>query len=129
MFWSNLRNNYTVIIAVAKLKMWKTLSGTPVKCIVDGVPTLKCLEAVFGNIIFAASALIVLVLFIMLVVGAFSYLTSGGNPERVKKAQGTLKFAVIGFVLFLAAFLILQIINTLFLGGDKTFFNFTIPGS
>ena len=54
-------------------------------CMVDGVPTLKCLEDVFGNIIFSASTLIILVLFIMFVIGAFTYLTSGGNPERVKK--------------------------------------------
>ncbi len=109
--------------------MWKTLSGQSVNCIVDDVPTLKCLEAVFGNIIFAASALIVFVLFIMFVVGAFGYLTSGGSPERVKKAQGTLKFALIGFVLFISSFLILQVIDTLFLGGKTgpgSIFDFTI---
>lgn len=96
-------------------------------CMVDGVPTLKCLEDVFGNIIFSASTLIILVLFIMFVIGAFTYLTSGGNPERVKKAQGTLKYAIIGFILFLSAFLILQVINFLFLGGKGTLFKFEIP--
>jgi len=70
-------------------------------CVVDGVPTLKCLEVVFGNILFIASAFIILVLFIMLVFGAFQYLTSFGSAEKVKKAQGTLKWAVAGFVLFL----------------------------
>lgn len=86
-------------------------------CIVDGVPTLQCLEVVFGNILTAASALIILVLFIMLIVGGFYYLTSFGNPEKIKKAQGTLKFAIIGFVLFLCSYLILNIIDVLFLGG------------
>ena len=105
---------------------WKTFTGQ-VQCIVGGVPTLKCFEAVFSNIIFAASTLIVLVLFIMLVVGAFSYLTSAGNPERIKKAQSTLKFAIIGFILFISAYLILRIISFLFLGGKTQLFNFTIP--
>lgn len=105
----------------AQIKPWNPA------CIVDEVPTLKCLEDVFGNIIFAASSLIILVLFVMLVIGAFTYLTSGGNPERVKKAQGTLKFAIIGFILFISAFLILKIISVLFLGGRSDLFNFTIP--
>ncbi len=105
----------------AQTKAWNP------NCLVNEVPTLKCLEDVFGNIIFAASTLIVLVLFIMLVVGAFSYLTSAGNPERVKKAQSTLKFAIIGFILFISAYLILKIISFLFLGGSTQLFKFSIP--
>lgn len=101
------------------------------KCVVDGVPTLKCLEVVFGNLLFMSSAFIILVLFIMFVVGAFQYLTSFGNPENVKKAQGTLKFTLIGFLLFLGSYLILNMICFLFLGGigDKCkLFKFEIPG-
>lgn len=93
----------------------------------EGVPTLKCLEVVFGNILFMSSALIVLVLFIMIVIGAFNYLTSFGNPEKVKKAQGTIKMAVIGFILFLGSYLILNIIDILFLGGQGKIFQFNIP--
>ena len=95
-------------------------------CMVDGVPTLKCFEVVFGNILNMASALIIVVLFIMLLVGGFHYLTSLGNPEKLKKAQGTLRYAVIGLVIFLAAFLILKVIDTLFLGGNGTLFKFQI---
>lgn len=84
-------------------------------CVVDGVPTLKCLEIVFGNILFMSSFFIIIVLFIMFVVGSFRYLTSFGNAEAIKKAQGTLKYALIGFILFVSAFLILTIIQTLFL--------------
>lgn len=74
-----------------------------------------------------SSALIVLVLFIMIVIGAFNYLTSFGNPEKVKKAQGTIKMAVIGFILFLGSYLILNIIDILFLGGQGNIFQFNIP--
>lgn len=94
----------------------------------EGVPTLKCLEVVFGNIIFISTGLIILALFIMLVVGAFQYITSIGNPERIKKAQGTLKFALFGFILFMSAFLILKIIDVLFLGGAGKIFKFEIGG-
>ncbi len=98
----------------------------PESCIVDGVPTLKCFEIVFGNILVMASSLIGLTLFIVFIIGSFNYLTSLGNPEKIKKAQGTLRYAIMGLILFVSAFLILKIIDVLFLGGNGTVFNFTI---
>lgn len=95
-------------------------------CVVEGVPTLKCLEVVFGNILTMSSAFIVLVLFIMFIFGSFQYLTSFGNAEKVKKAQGTLRYALIGFILFVSSFLILKIIDIVFLGGNNTLFNFNL---
>lgn len=95
-------------------------------CIIDGIPTLKCFEVVFSNILFMASSLIVLVLFIMIFVGGFNYLTSFGNPEKVKKAQSTLRYAVIGVILFMASFLILKAIDYLFLGNCNKIFQLNI---
>ena len=115
----------------AQVKDWDPTGTGDGGCLVGGVPTLKCLEVVFGNILFMSSALFVVVLFIMFVVGAFRYLTSLGNPESVKKAQGTLKFAVLGLILFVSAYLILIIICVLFLGGfgsDCKLFRLEIPG-
>jgi hypothetical protein len=65
----------------------------------------------------------------MFVIGSLKYLTSGGNPESLKKAQGTLKWALIGTVLFVGSYLILNIICILFLGGTKDckLFKFEIP--
>lgn len=95
-------------------------------CTVNGVPTLGCLEVVFQNVLGAAAGVVIIALFIMLVVGAYTYLTSFGNPEKVKKAQSTFKFAIIGFVLFLSSFLILNAIDYLFLGGHGKLFKFEI---
>ncbi len=108
----------------AQIKDWNSVPG----CMVDGIPTLKCLEVVFGNLLFLSSALIILVLFIMFMVGGFTYLTSFGNPEKTKKAQGTLKFAIIGLVLYLSSFLIIRTIDYAFLGGKGKLFQFEIPG-
>lgn len=95
-------------------------------CVVDGVPTLKCFEVLFGNVIFMASTLIVFLLFIMIVIGAFQYLTSFGDPGKLKKAQATLRYAVAGFVLFLASFIIIKVIDTLFLGGTGALFKLNL---
>jgi hypothetical protein len=65
-------------------------------------------------------------LFIMFVNGSFTYLTSLGNPEKIKKAQGTLRYAVVGFILFISTFVILKIIDVLFLGGTNKIFQFQI---
>jgi len=107
----------------AQIRDWEA-SG----CIVDGVPTLKCLEVVFGNILFMSSFLIILVLFIMLVTGALKYLTSFGNAEKIKKARGTITYALIGFALFISAYLILKTIDVLFLGNTGKIFQFQIGG-
>ena len=96
-------------------------------CMVDGVPTLKCVEVLFGNLLFMSSAIIILILFVMLLVGGFYYMTSFGDPEKLKKAQGTIKYAIFGLVLFVSAFLILKIIDTVFLGGCGKIFKFELP--
>lgn len=113
---------FLALTAYAQIQDWEK-SG----CVVDGVPTLKCLEVVFGNILFMASALIVVVLFVMFVIGSIKYLTSGGDPEKIKSARGTLTYAIIGTALFLGAYLILNIIDVLFLGGMGKLFQFKIP--
>ena len=112
---------FSFITVYAQIQDWEQ-SG----CIVDNIPTLKCLEVVFGNLIFMSSALIILVLFIMFVIGSFSYMTSFGSPEKIKKAQGTIRFALIGFLLFISSFLILKTIDFLFLGNCGKIFKFEI---
>jgi len=96
-------------------------------CVVDGVPTLKCFEVVFNNLLTMSSALVILALFIMVTVAGFQYLTAFGNPEKIKKAQGTIRYAIIGFVLFLSAYLIITVIGTLFLGDPQKLLHFEIP--
>ena len=103
----------------AQIKDWTN-------CTVDGVPTLKCLEVVFGNILFMASAFIIFSLFIMFVMGSFNYLTSFGDEKKVKVAQGTFKYAIIGTIIFVCSYLILTIIDTIFLGGHGKIFRFEI---
>ena len=82
---------------------------------------------VFSNLLFMSSALAIIILFIMFVVGSFKYLTSAGNPEKVKSARSTLMYAIIGFVVFLSAYVILTVIDFLFLGGEGKIFKFSIP--
>jgi len=49
--------------------------------------------------------------FIMLVWGGFQYLTSAGNPTQISDAKDRMQKALLGLLLILASWLILQVIN------------------
>ncbi len=46
--------------------------------------------------------------------GAYTYMTSGGDAEKVKQAQKTFKFAIIGLIVVLISFLIVKLIEVIF---------------
>lgn len=110
------------------IREWYSDPGNPSNsgCMVDGIPTLKCIEIVFSNLLVMASGLVILILFIMFVVGAFNYLTSLGDEEKMTNARNTFTYAIIGLVVFVSAGLILWIIDMLFLGGQGRIFEFRI---
>lgn len=95
-------------------------------CVVGDAATFQCLEPIFENIIRAALSLGTVALFIMLLVGGFSFLFSGGDPKKLEQARGTLSGAIIGLVIIIAAYLILRIIG-IFTGTEDQLMNFTIP--
>lgn len=55
-----------------------------------------------------------LILFGFLIFGGFELLTSAGNPEKVKLAQGKITSAVIGFVIIFVAYWLVQILEVIF---------------
>lgn len=56
----------------------------------------------------------ILILFLMFVYTGYTFLTSRGNPEKIKQARGIITSALIGFVLLVMAFFIVRIIGTIF---------------
>jgi len=55
-----------------------------------------------------------IILFAFLIMGGFELLTSGGNPESVKKAQARITSALIGFLIIFLAYWITQILEVIF---------------
>lgn len=121
---------YSLLVVVpsvsAQIRDWDDIDDKGTSCLVDGVPTLKCFEVVVGNFLFMANAFILLVLFIMFVIGSFKYLTSLGDASKIEEAKGTFKWAIIGLIVYVSAYLILTIIDILFLGGKGDIFQFEI---
>lgn len=93
-------------------------------CLVGDVATFKCLESVFKNVVIALVAFVGIALFVMLVIGGYGFLLSGGDQKKLEKARGTLTAAIAGVVVIVVAYLILKTIS-LFTGVDVT--QFIIP--
>ena len=50
------------------------------------------------------------ILIVVLIIGGFIYLTSGGNPKKTEQAKSLLTSAIVGIIISLAAFLIIDTI-------------------
>lgn len=82
------------------------------------------LEAIFSNVLEAAIALAGVALFVMLIVGGFKYITSGGDSKAAAGAQQTITWAILGLVFLAAAYLILRLIANF--TGVQSILNFQI---
>ena len=69
------------------MKNWNDVPGCLLKVGEVEVPTIKCLEIVFSNILVVAVSLAALALFVMFLVGGFKFLTAGGDPKAVASAK------------------------------------------
>jgi ABC-type Fe3+ transport system permease subunit len=76
-----------------------------------GVATIQCLVPLFKNVVIAVLQLSGVGLFITLVIAGFSFIMGGGNPKQLEQARNTLTYAIIGLVIIVAAYLIIQIIS------------------
>lgn len=55
-----------------------------------------------------------MLLLIMLFTGGFTWITAGSDPERIKKAQKTITFAIIGLVIVILSYVIVKLIAFMF---------------
>ncbi len=55
-----------------------------------------------------------LLLFIYLIIGGFSYLTSGGDPKAMEQAKGKITNAIVGFIIIFVAYWLVQILEFMF---------------
>lgn len=87
------------------------------------VAQLKYFECLFGRGVSVILAVAGMAFFIVLLIGGFKYLTSGGDPKALDSAKKTLTYAIGGMVILALAFLFLRFIEV-FTGATVT--NFVI---
>lgn len=90
-------------------------------------PTLGQLNIVFGNFISVVLGLIGVVSVLMLLAGGFKFLSAGSDKEGASKARGTITMAIIGIILSISAWMIINLAGR-FLGVDLSTFSICLPG-
>lgn len=82
------------------------------------------LEVLFQRFLSLALTLAGIATFIMLIVGGFKYLTSGGDPKQVQSASQTITMAVVGLVAIIGAWFVLDLLGII-TGLDLSTFSLT----
>lgn len=93
----------------------------------NDVATIQGLECLIANVFQVILTVIGLAGFVMMIIGAFRWLVSGGNAKGVEAARNTITFAVVGLVVALSAFIVLNLIASF--TGINVITSFVIPES
>lgn len=93
---------------------------------VNDVATIRGLECLLTNILASATTVIGLASFVMLIVGAFLYLTSGGSTKGTEAGKQTITYAVIGIIVAMLAFFVLTFVASFTGVGGILDFNLNI---
>lgn len=78
----------------------------------NDVPSLACLAQTIANVIGIAFLFLGFITLVFLLLGAIKFITSRGDPKAIQGAQKTMTYAIIGAVLILLSFAIINIITT-----------------
>lgn len=81
------------------------------------VATIQGLQCLIANVLTVALTVIGLAGFVMIIIGAFRYMLSGGNTKTTESARNTITYAIIGMIVALSAFILLNLISA-FTGVD-----------
>lgn len=111
-------------VAHAQTSAW---SGVCVSTTDPDVATIQGFQCLIANVFSVALTLIGLAGFVMLVIGSMRWMMSGGNAQTVEKSKNTISFAVLGLIVGLSAFIILNLVAEF--TGVQTLLQFTIPDS
>ena len=71
------------------------------------------LTILYGNLIPLILGVAGIVLFLMLLLGGFKYITSGGDPKAAESARKTITYSIAGIILISAAYFIMLFIYAL----------------
>lgn len=74
------------------------------------------LEEKIGNVVKVVLGTLGTIFIILIVVSGYTWMTSGGNEEKVKKARANIKSSIIGLVVVLAAYAVSLFLASYFAG-------------
>lgn len=84
-----------------------------VKCLVDGVATLDCLPGMFSLVINAIFSFVGIAAVIMLIFSGVQMIIANGDAKTLETAGKTFNYSLIGLVVVLCSFLVINLIATI----------------
>lgn len=113
----------------AQTQDWETLQGELDSgyCVMNGAATIQGIVCLIANVLSVALTAIGLAGFVMMIVGALTWLLSGGKSENIEKARKTMTFAIVGLIVALSSYIIINLISTF--TGISVIENFMLPSS
>ena len=99
--------------------------GQIVNCNQGFVP-ITSLETIFANVLNVITILAGFAVLLMLVIGAFRYMTAQGDPKAVGAARSTITWALVGLFFIIAAWFVILFISQ-FTGLNLTEFCINLP--
>lgn len=70
----------------------------------------KTLPQTIASVINAALGLLGVIAVVIILLGGFTWMTAGGNEEKIKKARGLIMAGIIGLAIILSAFAIARFV-------------------
>ena len=92
----------------------------------EGFAPLTGLETIFANVLNVITVLAGFAVLLMLVIGAFRYMTAQGDPKAVGAARSTITWALVGLFFIIAAWFVVLFISQ-FTGLNLTNFCIDLP--
>ena len=90
---------------------WTEEAGCVASTDFGDVATIRGVECLVANVLSVATTFIGLASFVMLIMGSFLYLTSGGSSKGTEAGKQTITYAVIGLIVAVLAFFALTLIS------------------
>lgn len=98
------------LVALIFVNLLFTTAASPVYA---APATFKDFEHVLENIVTLLTPAAAVAFLVMLVVGAFKFITSGGDQKGTAAARSTLTYAMLGVMLVAGSILIIRVIQEL----------------
>lgn len=122
--YTSLMFLYSALPAKAATTGW---SGVCIDTDNPDVATIQGFQCLIARLLSNFLTLVGIVSFLMFVVSGIRIMLSGGNSQAVEKSKSSITFAVVGLVVALSSFIILNLLSEF--TGVKNILQFVIPTS
>ncbi|MBI3069771.1 MAG: hypothetical protein HYY87_00505 [Candidatus Levybacteria bacterium] len=104
---------------------WESIAGCIEIVKEDKVATLKCIPAVFQNIVNGALLFSGVVALFFIIFSGIKLTLSHGDPKQVEGARHTLTYAILGLLIILFSFAVINLISDILAIPCIKFFGFS----